>query len=209
MKHAVSFRRDTFSLSWRRRFTAAASFTIVVDYLCCYTVLDSILSLPGEFHGSQSLRNRGTRRSPNPSSTDDKLYPKGSAVSRIVSFGQQFVRRFAVCYRTVVLSVCPACLSVTLVYCGQTVGWIKMKLVHGRRPRPRSHRVRYGGHRSLPKRGTASPNFRRCPLWPNGWMDQYAITCYGSRIQPKRLDGDPAPPKRGTAAPPLSGPCTL
>jgi len=29
------------------------------------------------------------------------------------------------CYRTV---VCPVCLSVTLVYCGQTVGWIKMKL---------------------------------------------------------------------------------
>jgi len=24
--------------------------------------------------------------------------------------------------------VCPVCLSVTLVYCGQTVGWIKMKL---------------------------------------------------------------------------------
>jgi len=23
---------------------------------------------------------------------------------------------------------CPVCLSVTLVYCGQTVGWIKMKL---------------------------------------------------------------------------------
>jgi len=26
------------------------------------------------------------------------------------------------------LSVCPVCLSVTLVHCGQTVGWIKMKL---------------------------------------------------------------------------------
>ena len=26
------------------------------------------------------------------------------------------------------LSVCPVCLSVTLVYCGQMVGWIKMKL---------------------------------------------------------------------------------
>ena len=26
------------------------------------------------------------------------------------------------------LSVCPLCLSVTLVYCGQMVGWIKMKL---------------------------------------------------------------------------------
>ena len=36
------------------------------------------------------------------------------------------------CYQTVVwyvsLSVLSVCLSVTLVYCGQTVGWIKMKL---------------------------------------------------------------------------------
>jgi len=41
-------------------------------------------------------------------------------------FGRPFVKRFALCYRTVVcLSVC---LSITLVYCGQTVGWIKMKL---------------------------------------------------------------------------------
>jgi len=31
------------------------------------------------------------------------------------------------CYRTVVCPVCPF-LPVTLVYCGQTVGWIKMKL---------------------------------------------------------------------------------
>ena len=38
-------------------------------------------------------------------------------------FGRPFVTWFALCYRTVV------CLSVTLVYCGQTVGWIKMK--HG------------------------------------------------------------------------------
>ena len=33
-------------------------------------------------------------------------------------------KRFALCCRTVVLSV----MSVTLLYCGQTVGWIKMKL---------------------------------------------------------------------------------
>ena len=39
-------------------------------------------------------------------------------------FGRSLVKRFAVCYRTVVLSV----LSVTLMYCGQTVGRIKMKL---------------------------------------------------------------------------------
>jgi len=40
-------------------------------------------------------------------------------------FGPTFVKRFALCYRTV---VCPVCLSVTLVYCGQTVRWIKMPL---------------------------------------------------------------------------------
>ena len=48
-------------------------------------------------------------------------------------FRRPFVKRFALCYRNVVyLSACPVCLSVclsvTLVYCGQTVGLIKMKL---------------------------------------------------------------------------------
>ena len=33
---------------------------------------------------------------------------------------------FALCYGTVVLSVCPV--RPTLVYCGQTVGWIEMPL---------------------------------------------------------------------------------
>jgi len=49
-----------------------------------------------------------------------------SGICGVFLFGPPFVKRFALCYRTVVcLSVC---LSVTLVYCGQTVGWIKMKL---------------------------------------------------------------------------------
>ena len=46
--------------------------------------------------------------------------------------GKPFVKRVALCYQTVVcLSVslsCPVFLSVTLLYCGQMVGWIKMKL---------------------------------------------------------------------------------
>jgi len=42
-----------------------------------------------------------------------------------VIFGRPFVKRFALCYWSVVLSVC---LSVTFVHCGQTVGRIKMKL---------------------------------------------------------------------------------
>ena len=45
-------------------------------------------------------------------------------MSLLSIFGRPFVKRFALCYLTVVLSV----LSVTLVYCGQTVGWIKMPL---------------------------------------------------------------------------------
>jgi len=53
----------------------------------------------------------------------------GSAV-----FGRPFVEPFALCYQTVVCLSCPVCLSVlsvlsvTLVYCGQTVGPIQMKL---------------------------------------------------------------------------------
>ena len=82
-------------------------------------------------------------------------------------FGRPFVKRFALCYRTVVLSVpsvLSVCLSVTFVYCGQTVGWIKMKL------------------RVVAGLGT------------------------GHIV----LDGDPAPPRKGTVhttqQPPLFGP---
>ena len=39
-------------------------------------------------------------------------------------FGRPFVKRFALCYETV---VCLSCLSVTFVHCGQTVGRINMK----------------------------------------------------------------------------------
>ena len=45
-----------------------------------------------------------------------------------VVFVRPFVKRFALCYRTVALQ--SVCLDVTLVYvyCGQTVGWTNMKL---------------------------------------------------------------------------------
>jgi len=41
-------------------------------------------------------------------------------------FGRPFVKRFALCY--LLSDCCLACLFVTLVYCGQTVGWIRMPL---------------------------------------------------------------------------------
>jgi len=43
-------------------------------------------------------------------------------------FGRLFVKRFALCYQTVVFLSVLSCLSITLVYCGQRVGRIKMKL---------------------------------------------------------------------------------
>jgi len=72
------------------------------------------------------------------------------------------------CYLTVVCPVCLSALSVTLLYCGQTVGWIKMKLgtVVGLGP---GHNV-LDGNPARPK-GAQPPIFGPCPLRPNGWMD--------------------------------------
>jgi len=80
-------------------------------------------------------------------------------------FGRPFVKRFALCYRIIVLSVLSD-LSVTLVYCGQTVGWINMKfgMEVGLGP---GHVV--GWEPSSPERSTAAlPLFGPYLLWPNG-----------------------------------------
>ena len=123
----------------------------------------------------------------------------------VIIFGRPFVKRFALCYRTVVLS----CLSVTLVYSDQTVGRIKMKLgvQVGLGP---GHIVLDGDRGPLPQRGRA-PNFRYMCIVPKGWMDQYA-TWYGCRLSPEDFvfNGDPAPlSKKGAEPrlPPIFGPC--
>jgi len=61
------------------------------------------------------------------------VYVKTSRIStpftlNCTVFGQPFVKWFALCHRTVVCPLCLSCLSVTLMYCGQTVGWIKTSL---------------------------------------------------------------------------------
>jgi len=70
------------------------------------------------------------------------------------------------------------CLSVTLVYCGQTVGWIKIKLGTDVVLAP-GHTVSDGDPAPLPPKGHSSPllTFDPCLLWPNSWMDQGAIWC--------------------------------
>ena len=99
-------------------------------------------------------------------------------------------KRFALRYRSVVCLSRLSVLSVTLVYCGQTVKRIKMKLG-----------MQVGlGHCHTVLDGDPGPAL----LWPNGWMDEDA-TWYGSvdlRANHIVLDGFPALCERGTAPPP-------
>jgi len=99
-----------------------------------------------------------------------------------------------------VFPVCPVCLSVTLVYCGQTVGWIKVKL---------GTEVGLGpGHIVLdvdpaPKKGH-SPQFlaHLCCDQTVGWMMPFGTQglCSGDIV----LDGTPLPQKEeGTAPQPI------
>ena len=70
---------------------------------------------------------------------------------------------------------CPVCLSVTLVHCGQMVGWAKMKL---------GMQIGLGqdtwGPMQLPSaKGDAQPPiFGLYLLWPIGCMDQEDATWY-------------------------------
>ena len=101
------------------------------------------------------------------------------------------------------LSVCllylSACLSVTFVHRGQTVGRIKMKL--GMQV-GLVHIVLDGEPAPFPK-GAQPPIFGPYLLRPNGCMDQ-DITWYGARPRPRRLCVrwvPRSPPQKGSGAP--------
>jgi len=108
------------------------------------------------------------------------------------------------------LSVCPVCLSVTFVHCGQTVGRIKMKL---------GTQVGLGlrdivfdmDPATLEKKAhPPHPIFCSCLLWPNGWMDENAAW-YGSRLRlrPHCTRRGPSSRERSTAAPPSFRPMSI
>ena len=100
-------------------------------------------------------------------------------------------------------------LSVTLVYCDQTVGWIKIPIGMEVGLGP-SHciRCRPSPSQAPPKGAQAAQpqNFGLCLLWSNGWMDQDATWCRG-RPRPRRHcvrlgQSFPGPcTERGTAVP--------
>jgi len=114
--------------------------------------------------------------------------------------------------RCPVLSVCMACiscLSVTLVYCGQTVGWIKMKLGTQVGLGP-GHIVLDGDPSPLPQRGTA-PQFSAhiCYDQKAEWIKMPLGTEVHLNPSNIVLDGDPAPLPKNGAEPPIFGPCLL
>jgi len=82
-------------------------------------------------------------------------------------FGRPFVKRFALCYQTI---VCLFVLSVTLVYCGQMVGWIKMKL--GMQLGLSSGHIVLDGDPAPPPQKGHSPQFlaQVCCGQTDGWI---------------------------------------
>ena len=128
-----------------------------------------------------------------------------------VVFWRRFVKRFALCYRTVVMTVCLSvclsvlscplllsCLSVTLVYCGQTAGWIKM-------PFGMEAQV------TLCYMGTEPPicpqfSAHVCCGQTAGWIKMPFGIEVGLSLSDIVLDEDPAPLPQRTQ-PPIFGPC--
>jgi len=94
------------------------------------------------------------------------------------------------------------------VYCGQTVGQIKLKLGMQVGLGP-GHIVLDGDPAPLPKE--ASPSiFNPCPLSSNGWMDQDGTWHGGGlRSRPHFARWGPTTPQKGGTQPPIFGPCIL
>ena len=94
---------------------------------------------------------------------------------------------------------CLIVLSVTLVYCGQTVGWIKMKLGTEVGLDP-SYTV-LDGDPAPPQRGTAPSQFSAhvCCGQMAGWIKMLLSMEVGLGPGHIGLDGEPAPPIKGTA----------
>jgi len=107
--------------------------------------------------------------------------------------GRPFVKWFALCYRTVVLSVCLSVCNVGVLWPN---GWMDQdETWRGGRPRLRPHCVRW--RPSSPQRGTA-PNFRpmsivvkrlcglRCQLVWRSASAQATLCKMGTQLPPKK-----------------------
>jgi len=101
------------------------------------------------------------------------------------------------------------CLSVLSVLSVCDVGVNQDETWHAGRPRPWPHCVRWGPSCPSPK-GAQPPILAHisCDQMA-GWIKMPLGTKVGLDPGHILLHGDPAPPKRGTAPPPIFGPCLL
>ena len=118
-------------------------------------------------------------------------------------FGRPFMKRFRP------YDNCLSVLYVTLVYCCQTVGRIKMTLGIGGKPRPTRHYVRWGPSSPSPHLNGAQPQFSQfsahvCRGQTAGWIKVSVGMEVG--LGPGHIvsDGDPAPHGKGHSSPHLS-----
>ena len=123
--------------------------------------------------------------------------------NHISVFERPFVKRFAVCYQTVVCLSCSVC-NVGVLWPN---GSNKLGMEVGLGP---GHIVLDGDPAPLTKKGPKPPIFGQCLLWPNGWMD-YDATWYGVRSRPRRhcVRWGPSCPSPKRGKPPIFGPCLL
>ena len=137
------------------------------------------------------------------------LLPVLSNCHVLTVFGWPFIKRFALCYQTVVCSVCPVSLFVCLwrwcIVASQLDGsvwnlaWIKMPLDTEVGLGPDD--IVLDGDGESP-----SPIFGLRLLWPNGWMDQDG-TCHGSGPWSRPYCarwGPSSPPQKGGQSPQFS-----
>jgi len=112
--------------------------------------------------------------------------------------------------RTVVCPICPVCLPVTLVYCGQTVGWIRMPLGTEVGLGP-GHIVLDTDLAILPKRDTVAPHFSahvycgQTAEWINMPLGTEVCLVPGHIV----LDWNPAPPHKGAQQAPNFRPMSI
>ena len=137
--------------------------------------------------------------------TDREDRQRTDSIGRTV-FRRPFVKRFALCYRSVV------CLSVCDVRALWPNGWTDQdETWHAGRPRPWPHCVRWGP-RSPSQKGGGAPKFSAhvyCDQTAR-WMKVVLGMEVGLIPGDFVLDGDPAPlPKKGAEPPKIFGPCLL
>jgi len=100
----------------------------------------------------------------------------------VITLCQAFWATVCKTVRPMLSGHCLSVLSVTLVYCGQMVGWIKMPFSTEVGLDP-GH-ILLDGDPARPKKGAQPLLFGPCLLWPNGWVDQDA-TWYRGKPQPR------------------------